>query len=700
MRHYKVGVSLFIALAFFLPVFTGPASAQPSIAQATKEVTRDVRGKAEEKLMAAPKKPPRIKEEIEAEAEPEGPVFSVKKIELIGVKTFAPEDFKPLLSKYENRDASVGQLKILCREIERDYLRKGVIAACFLPPQEVKEGLVTIRVIEAKMGKLEIKDHRYFFKDRVAYYWRIKEGEVLRYDKISRSLQFMNKNPDRTVKAALRAGKKPETTDVLLEVATNFPVHFTGTFDREGSVSTGKERKGIGIVHNNLLGLDDTLILGYTGGKFFGGAYGYHRVPITNYGTTVMYGYSQSRAFPKKDYEQFEMSSRSEDYSIFIYQDLYRKDEYKGELSFGFDANNKRVVATQGTLNADRLRIMQTGLTLVDRALSSTTTIKPEFYQGLNFLGARKKSDYSSRQAENTFSKAILTASFKQALAKNFQASLKFKGQWASEKLMPQQEMYLGGIDSVRGYPSGDYLADNAFQTNLELLVPAFFIPDWVKVPYGERPIKDEITGVLFFDYGYGEKRGEIQGEVNKRKLASVGAGVRVRLLNQAILRVEWGFPLEGLGQLPVTEFSRSRVHFSVDFQDDIPEEVERFKMVYREEYIKEASWQILNDEMRRPDSPLAGRVYEYISRARKAKEAGDLQEAKKYYSKAANAGNTAYKQTEVYVRDTYNQVEELRKESLKAVEYYKNGELEKAKEAWQKIGENAKMKPLVIDLI
>ncbi len=700
MRSWKVCALLFILAAFSLHYLAVPAWSQPSLAQAVKESTRDVRQEVEQKLETTPKKPPQIKEELPEEAA-EGPTFFVKSIELVGVKSFPVEEFKPLVQKYENRDISVSELKILAREVERDYLRKGIIAACFLPPQDVQEGMVSMRVVEAKMGTLDIKEGKYFSKERVNYYWRIQPGEVLRYDRISRSLQFMNKNPDRTAKAALHAGEKPETTDVLLDVTTNFPGHVTATLDHEGAPSTGKLRKGLGFVHNNFLGMDDTLIGGYSGGKNFGGGYGYHRIPITNYGTTLLYGYSRTKSFPKGDYEAWEISSMQESYSAFIYQDLFYKDEYKGEISAGLDMSNKRVVSGQiGTLNADRLRVVSASGTLLSRGFGNTTSIKPSIYQGLNFLGARRKSEYSSRQAENTFTKVMMSANMRQALVKNFQANIKFTGQAASEKLMPQQELYIGGIDSVRGYPSGDYLADTGFYTQMELLIPAFFIPEWAKIPYGERPLKDEITGVVFFDYGWGSKRGMIQGEQSERRMAGIGAGVRIRLMNQALLRLEWGFPLMPMVNGPLTEWERSRMHFSVDFQDDIPEEVERFRKVQKEEYIKSSAWRILDEEMKNAGSPLRQKIDEYTAIAETAEKQGDLEKSREYYGKVVAIGDAAFRQTETYLKDNYNNIEALRTANREAAEYYKKGEVGKAKEAWQKIVGDAKVKPLVLEIM
>jgi tetratricopeptide (TPR) repeat protein len=327
--------------------------------------------------------------------------------------------------------------------------------------------------------------------------------------------------------------------------------------------------------------------------------------------------------------------------------------------------------------------------------------VKPEIYQGLNLFGARRKNEYSSRQAENTPTRIIVTGTFKQALVKNFQISLKGKAQFASEKLTPQQQMYLGGIDSVRGYPSGDYLADSGAYSNMELLIPAWFIPDWVRVPYGERPIKEEITGVFFWDYGYGCKRGQIEGEEVTRRMSGIGWGVRMRLLNQALLRLEWGIPMDPMVNYPLTERggNRPRLHFSIDFQDDWPEEVERFAKVYKEEYLSKSAWDILREEMRNPKSDFRYEIARNLALAQKAEGLGHAKEARKYYARAISLGRNAEKQVEIYLKESYKRVNDLRSAGKEASKLFEEGDYEKAREMWQKIADDAKIQALRVEL-
>ncbi len=697
-----VGCIAFSFMAY--PFFQAQADTSPD--RALKEVDRPVREEVEEKLRFKP-------EEIieDEEKEPDelegGAAFFVKKIDLLGCESYPPEEFAEVLAKYEGKEISIERLNILAKRLEREYLKRGIISACFIPPQDVKEGVVKLQVVEAHMGELEIPDHAFFENDMLRNYWSIRPGDVLRYDAMSRSLQIMNKNPDREAKATLKAGKKPKTTDVILNVEPHFPIHITGSFDREGSPSSGRERKGIGFRDNNFLFVDDTLLYGYTYSTYFLGNYVYHRIPITNFATTFMYGYSFSKATSKKDYAFVGLSSRSENFSGFVYQDLFKKEEYKGEVYLGLDVKDKTVKQITGTTGRDRLRILRIGGNFIHRGFGGVTNFSPEISQGVNAFGANRKSRLSSRTstgkdngAENTFTKFNLDLTHKRPLPWNLQGSLQLKGQFATEKMASQEEFSLGGIDSVRGYASGDFSADDAYQSRLEVQIPAFFVPEDWKLPYDARPLRDNITGVTFFDYAYGKRKGEDPNPANKDEVyfASLGAGIRIRLYQQALIRLEWGFVMPGATQ-GITETSNSRFHFSVSFEDKIYDEMLRVKKIMNENSLKKTSQSLVDAELSRKKSPLRENLYEYMQLAEAAQAKGNLDEAKKYYEKVTRTIKSLSDQAREYVSGSIDQEKKLKTDNDLAMQFYKSGKVQKAKEIWQKIKEEAKIRPLAFEL-
>ena len=673
----------------------------PDVSRATRELDRPIQRQMQEKLRPIPKKvPEQVEEEKKAPQEFEGPKFFVKKIKLEGCESFPPEDFSKIVNPYENREVTLDELNILSKEIEREYLRRGIITSCIVPPQEIKDGVVVLVVVEARMGELDIKDHKWFKKNRLAYYWRIKPGEKMRYDVISRSLQIANKNPDREARATLYPGKKPKTTSVTLDVESYFPVHATATYDNEGVTSTGRYRKGVGGRHNNLLGLDDMLLAGYLYGDAFRDAYAYHTIPVTPFGTSIIYGYYNGRAWPQKEFTPLNLISRAENSTFSIHQDIFQKDEFLGEIYGTFDAKDKSSTTYAGTLSRDRLRILRAGGGYIMRQADSLTVIRPEFSQGINGFGALRRNPYTSRGAKNTFSKGAFQIQHRKSIAAaddiNLTMNINLKGQLASTRLTSAEQAFLGGIDSVRGYPAGDYQADSGFQANCELLVPAFFMPDSLKLPYAARPFKEDVTGVLFYDYGYGRKRFPLPFELETANMASVGAGFRIKFFDQALVRCEWGFPIH---DKTITESGDSRFHLMVNFEDQIPREAKRIGKLIENERIDKMTIAILDDEIAKKESMLRKILFTELATADTYYGAGDLESAKAHYEKAISMSQSAYAQVSDYIRGRVELLKKLKENDITAANFYKQGECEKAKEIWAKIIEDAKFSDLTIEI-
>ncbi|MFH1878870.1 MAG: ShlB/FhaC/HecB family hemolysin secretion/activation protein [Candidatus Omnitrophota bacterium] len=537
---------------------------QAGVDRATRETDRSIREEEQEKLRHVPESKPVIEEE--PEEEDAGPKFFIKNITVEGCESIDVSEIEPEINEYENKELSFNGLHRLSRKIQKEYLKRGIIATCVIPQQKIDTGEVIIKVIEGKMGVLSVQGNEYFLDSILAGYWDIPIGEILRYDKMVRSLELMNENPDRDVEAQLKAGEGIGTSDIVLVSNTRFPLHATASFDKEGAVSTGRERIGLGGRHNNFLLLDDTLISGVVFGKDFQTVYAYHSIPVSRRGTTLTYGFSQGKSSPKKEYTQYNINSRSDNWSGYLYQDLLSRGNHFVEGYAGMDFNDKVTKTVDGVFNKDRLRIVRFGLNVTTYVMGGSLYFQPEYSQGLNIFGASGKNNLSSRGASSNFSKFKINTRYIRPTPFNTKLLLVLKGQFSGEKLTPQEEMSLGGINSVRGYPSGDYFADNGIQTNVELLYPAFFIPEYIKMPFSSKPLKDQLTGNMFCDFGYGEKRGALPSEQRNATMFSLGLGARLKLYDQVYIRFAWGVPI---GHKPITEMADSRIHFAVDFEEN-----------------------------------------------------------------------------------------------------------------------------------
>lgn len=689
----RIRVFLILALVLYLPQF---CFSQSAVEKATSEVDR-LGNRDIEKLMRRKALPPQeqVSEPVKPEVSTEEEHFLATKIELVGCETFPPEDFADIVGQYNNREITLSDLNILASEIEREYLKKGVVAAVFVPPQDVKSGVVTLQVVEAKMGKLEILPHKYFVNNRLRYYWDIEPGEILRYDKMSKALQIMSRNPDREVKSILRAGKKPGTTDVILSSEVNFPVHVFATFDNDGTTSTGKSRTGLGVRHNNFLGLDDTLLAGTTSGIHFNGRYIYHSVPISPKNTFLTYGYSTSHSVPKQEFAQYGISSDADATTFSLHQEFYSPEAYLGDIFLGFDAKDKVIRTSNTVYNKDRFRMASVGGSYIYRGQMSNTNFSTQFYRGLHGFGASPKGNpLASRggQARPEFSKLNFDITHVRALPLDLQANVRYRQQIAFDVLAPQEEFNLGGLDSVRGYPAADFLADNARIANLEITSPAFFIPENWQIPYAEDTLKNQTSLVGFFDYGHGDRKGTMfGGEKRKVDYMGVGAGVRFKLFNQASLRLEWAYQL---GEKSITESGKTHFHFAVNFQDMLPEEVQRIKKIVEEQNIQKWSQQLVDLELSQPMSPVREKLNYYFAMAEAAKKENRLEEARSFYQQGIQLSNSLLMQAQEYVRSYVSQGKEMKEKIQLAQKYYNDGRYSQAKGLLSEVVGEAKLEP------
>jgi hemolysin activation/secretion protein len=97
--------------------------------------------------------------------------FFVSEIRLVGNTAIPTAEFRPLLKGYENKKRTLSQVRKLTQDITARYRERGFLtSAAFLPPQKVTDGIVQIRIVEGKVGDLQVEGNRFFRKKRILAY--------------------------------------------------------------------------------------------------------------------------------------------------------------------------------------------------------------------------------------------------------------------------------------------------------------------------------------------------------------------------------------------------------------------------------------------------------------------------------------------------------------------------------------------------
>ncbi len=560
-RRLRLTAALLLCLAYSLPV-----SAAENLPESSDDASV-----VEAKIRREQEAPEAIRRELIIEDQTEKPAappdsamrFYVKKISLTGSTVIPPARFKDLLSANQGRDMTLTELETVASRITDEYRMEGYITSiAYVPEQKIEDGEVVIRVVEGRIGDINVEGNRWFRARTMRRYLPLKQGDVLHYRSLRKGVDRLNQNRDREVKSILRKGQKPETTDILLKVKDHFPLHGSLIFDNQGSRSSGQKRYGGNLNYGNLTGLDDSLTAGTVFGQRFGALFSRYDLPVLpRHGTSLFGTFSHVQVHPKKELTDFGVNGISRTYSAGIRQPAYRTARFNLDTELSFDFKESRTKVLSGTFRRERLRVLRFShdISYLDRL--GDTYWDQNYAWGIDGLGAVMFADPgSSRQnIDPDFFKMYgnILRRVKMPYKTTFQSKLVY--QIVSDKVSSSEGLYMGGGSTVRGYPEGDYIADTGFYFNLEYFIPVFFVPEEIDLPFTRRPLKGTVDLVAFFDHGFGKLRGPSGSEVKERHLMGVGGGIRVRVYQNLFARLEWA---QAVGDHPLTDTGRGEFHF------------------------------------------------------------------------------------------------------------------------------------------
>ena len=482
----------------------------------------------------------RPKEAVVAE-KAEGGVL-IKKFVINGVTIFSPDDFLPILAPYKDKSLGLKEFNDLANGIQKFYRFKGYITTyVYIPAQKIADSTLEIRVVEGCIGTIEVEGGKYFSKEYVRQKFHIWEGDTVIYDDLMKSMRRLNSNPDRTVKAVLVTGERKDTTDILLKMTDENPQHFFVEYNNRGTKYTGKQRFGAGYTNNNLLGVDDIFTVRFqkSNEKLNGGSLDYN-LPVNYLGTRVGAYYSYVATDLVKEFEVLDAHGWAWVGGTYVNHTFIDDGHIRGNGGFGLDIKHSKNFLLGTTTSSDNVSVGKINFSLDGDDRWGATYFTPEIDFGIpEFAGALGKDDIKASRlgSGGEFIKYIVNGGRRVNLPFSSFLLLSMRGQYTADKLVAGEQFYIGGGDTVRGYPELEYMGDYGFNANAELRTPLYLLPLKCK-------LRDKIQLVYFYDYGKAFLRNPLIGEKGHDALWSTGWGIRFAPWKNFYLKVDWGFPL------------------------------------------------------------------------------------------------------------------------------------------------------------
>ena len=195
------------------------------------------------------------------------PHFLLEKINFEGntVKDIKEADLQALAREVLGEDVYFDELLEVCSKVTNLYRSKGYLTSyATVPPQRIVDGVATIKIVESKVGEMNIEGEKWtrewYLKHIIMGKAGLREGDVFNAKNLQRAMKEINKEDYVQVQTEIERQKDgDENTAITLNVRDRFPIDFNVTYDDYGRSYTGAQRVSFLLGMHNLTGLGDKI---------------------------------------------------------------------------------------------------------------------------------------------------------------------------------------------------------------------------------------------------------------------------------------------------------------------------------------------------------------------------------------------------------------------------------------------------------
>lgn len=469
--------------------------------------------------------------------------FTLKSVNIDGNHVLSEDELKSTYESYVGKQISLLEAQTIARKITALYQQKGyVLSQAVVPKQEVKGGVLTIRVVEGFVSSILINgDVTEGEREQLmGYFSNIRDARPVTTKALERNLLLANDLPGVSVKGVLRPSATEFGAADLVVTVTRKMFDATASVDNRGSKYIGPWQHSVTGGVNSALGLFDRTQLRLTTASPTVELRGYelmHEEMIGNQGTRLTLLGSRTNTQPGDSLKAIEIQGQSDLLEAKVTHPFIRarQENLVGRVLFDY-MNSDTDVFSNVNFTEDRLRVLRAGgsYNFFD-AWKGNNAFDLQASRGLNILNASESGvARTNANGESNFTKFNGEVSRTQQLPSNFSLFASVAGQYSMDQLLLSEQFSLGGTSYGGAYDPADVLGDQGVAGKLELRYSGIV---------GE-PYFDAYQLYTYWDGGRAWLRNAPAGANDKRSLASVGGGVRASLTPNLSSSLEVAVPM------------------------------------------------------------------------------------------------------------------------------------------------------------
>lgn len=440
-------------------------------------------GRVQEQLRtpppAVPPAAPGIRiEPPHAQPAPDTPPFFVAAFRVVGATLFSQAELLAILGD-AGRPLTLGEIQARADRLTARYKDRGyVVARALVPAQDVRDGVVEIRVLEGRYGRIDIRNATELSEKRIRAVLgdSVREDQLVHGPSLERSVLLLSDLAGIQPRATLQPGESAGLTDLVLELAAGSALEADASVDNFGSRFLGRNRLLAGITLNSPLDIGDraSVRLATSGERLLSLRVAYE-APLGGSGLRAGPYVSRTTYELGADFAALQASGTALSFGLAANYPIVRSSKLNLRALAGAEARRleDRIGAT-ATVNNKRAAVLQFGLSGEARddflaggitalqllATSGELRIRTPDLATTDAAGARTQGHYG---------KLVASFSRVQGLSEAWRLSLAYTAQWASRNLDSSEKMSVGGTAGVRAYPAGEAAGDDVQLLQAEL---------------------------------------------------------------------------------------------------------------------------------------------------------------------------------------------------------------------------------------
>jgi len=364
-------------------------------------------------------------------------------------------------AEFLDREVTLADLQQLTARINDAYRsRKVVTAEAIIPPQDVTQGVIHVRLVEGRVGRTQIQGNT---STRARFIERRLHQQLVDLDRLESAMTRFNRTTDAQLKAALEPGQARGTTDFQVDVAEPKRQELRMTADNYGSPSTGSSRATIAYLNRSLFGDRDALALSdcqASGQTSLASSYG---LPINAWGGRVdLSGNLDKTSIKYGPLTSLHITGESKGWTAGLRQPTWLTQRWQLDLLASLQERNSTNWIDTQLLATTRTRGRNVGL--------EASAFQDRDSEVLNYTRSFVKATVL-----DTESLLIDRGSLRYNHQFRGATSLAGNVSWQSTKqksLPSSEQFFIGGQGSVPGYTSGALSGDTGEAVSVDLRHP------------------------------------------------------------------------------------------------------------------------------------------------------------------------------------------------------------------------------------